>query len=61
MAINLENGYHDLLLHRGHEIEVATYGGKVVDGEDFDPPWNVAIECMTCGEVLLDFDHPEEN
>lgn len=50
MAIDLENGYRDLKLHVGHKIFVATYGG----GD------NIAIECMTCGEVLLDFNKPEE-
>lgn len=38
----------ELLDHYGHEVEVAKYG---------DPPVNVAIECMTCMTVLVDFEH----
>jgi hypothetical protein len=37
--------------HVGHEIVCVHYGkhGK--------PPWkNVAVECETCNEVLLDYD-----
>jgi len=52
MGIDLQNGYRDLLNHVGHEIELAVYG-------DLEEPHNVAIECMTCGCVLIDFDHPE--
>jgi len=37
--------YEDLILHVGHKIVITTY-------EDI----NVAIECETCNEVLLDFD-----
>lgn len=42
------HSFEDLCAHLGHEIEIATYGQA--------EPENVAIECMTCGEVLLDFD-----
>ena len=36
-------------LHVGHRIEIATYGPK-------DAPVNLAIECVTCYEVLGDID-----
>lgn len=50
MAIDLDNGFKDLRVHIGHEIECVSYGDSEV--------WNVAIECVTCGMVLLDFDNP---
>lgn len=53
MAIDLENGYEELRGHVGHNIEVVRYGPA-------KRPMNVAIECETCGCVLLDFDRPEE-
>jgi hypothetical protein len=42
--------YADLRSHVGHEIVVATY----------DKDKNVAIECVTCFEVLLDYDNEGE-
>ena len=36
-----------LSLHRGHRVEIATYG-------DFDKPADICLECMSCNEVLLD-------
>ena len=36
--------------HKGHEIVVAGYGSK--GGE----PWNVSVECETCGCVIIDAD-----
>jgi hypothetical protein len=41
--------FEDLRRHVGHEIECVVYG-KPTD------PVNVAVECETCFEVLLDFD-----
>lgn len=49
MGMNLDNGYEELLRHVGHKVVVVTYGRG-------EKPWNVALECETCGEVLLDFD-----
>lgn len=40
------NNYKELLWHKGHKIVCITYGWDE----------NVAIECETCNEVLLDFD-----
>ena len=41
--------FEELVEHIGHKIEVISYDKN---GERI----NVAIECETCGEVLLDFD-----
>lgn len=47
------SNYYELREHIGHTVEVVGYGtGHPV-------PWNVAIECIDCSEVLLDFDHPD--
>ena len=43
--------FGSLLPHVGHDVEVVTYG---------DPAVNVAIECMDCNEVLIDFDKEGE-
>lgn len=58
------SNYDELLVHSGHQVECVTYGkGDVVVGFDgsthHQETWNVAIECVDCSEVLLDFDHPE--
>ena len=42
--------FEDLRSHIGHEIECVCYGK---DGEE---PVNVALECMSCGCVLIDLD-----
>jgi len=54
MSIDLsENGkgYSELLEHTGHELVCVPYG-------DHENPVNVAIECETCGTVLVDFEQP---
>ncbi len=43
--------YAELLAHVGHEVEVVAYGSAT-------DPNNVAVECVTCSTVLLDFDAP---
>jgi hypothetical protein len=43
--------FSELLEHVGHEIECVAYG---LPGEDAA---NVALECVGCGEVLLDYDN----
>lgn len=56
MSIDLSekgNGFKDLLEHRGHRIDVVSYG-------DYEDPDNVAIECESCGEVLLSINAPED-
>jgi hypothetical protein len=35
-------------LHDGHALEVSSYGSRT--------PVNVALECVECFEVLMDFD-----
>ena len=45
--------YESLREHIGHKIVCVCYGKKNQD------PHNVALECEDCGEVLLDFNHPE--
>ncbi len=47
------SNYAELVEHRGHEIEVSAYGPP-------SGPTNVALECMTCSEVLLDYERPTE-
>lgn len=45
--------YEELAGHIGHEVEVVGYG---LTGE---PPRNVSAECVTCGSVITDYDHPD--
>lgn len=55
MSIDLtENGmgFYNLKDHVGHNIVCVSYGATNDDAV------NVAIECETCGEVLLSFDKP---
>lgn len=47
------HSFKDLKRHIGHKIVCVSYGGT-------DGIWNVAIECETCNEVLLDFDYESE-
>lgn len=44
--------YQDLINHFGHRIEVVTYG----EDETKEGALNVAVECVDCCEVLMDFD-----
>lgn len=56
MAINLQNGFTELRDHVGHDIVCAAYSDSTADaGGDVA---NVALECETCGSVLLDFTNP---
>lgn len=48
------SGFSDLKEHVGHRIRCVAYGTK-------EESWNLAVECVTCGCVLFDFDHPEMN
>ena len=43
--------FDSLVEHRGHQIEVNVYGTP--DGGLY----NVAVECMDCNEILLDYDN----
>ena len=53
MGIDMSNGYDDLRKHIGHQIACVCYGA---DSQD---PHNIAIECETCHEVIIDFNHPD--
>lgn len=46
------HSFEELSQHVGHRLECVTYG----DARDTH---NVAIECLDCNEVLLDFDNEE--
>jgi ribosomal protein L25 (general stress protein Ctc) len=55
MAINLSDekeSFKELKGHIGHDIVCVCYGTK-------KNPVNVAIECETCGVVLINIDKPE--
>lgn len=39
------NTFNELASHVGHDLECVIYGGR-----------NVAIECLTCSEVLTDYE-----
>lgn len=45
----MTQSFEALRVHIGHSIKCVTYGPS-------DAPVNTALECETCGEVLLDFD-----
>ena len=47
----ISNG-DELREHLGHRIECVPYG---VDGDDGGELWSVALECIDCNEVLLEF------
>lgn len=47
------NSYKELRKHIGHKLECVCYG---IPGRE---PANIAIECVDCKEVLLDFDEPD--
>ena len=44
------SNFDRVLSHLGHELEVAVYG----DNE------NVAIECLTCMEVVVDYNQEDK-
>jgi hypothetical protein len=50
--------YEKIVSHIGHNIEVASYGGKLE--HLLNQPSeivNVAVECMDCHEVIVDADN----
>ena len=55
------NNFKELKKHIGHKISCVKYGKETIN---FNKPFtikdqdiqNVAIECDTCNEVILDFD-----
>ena len=46
----MSEGFERLRTHVGHDIECAVYG------KNNSPTQNVAVECVTCGVVLIDYD-----
>jgi hypothetical protein len=49
--------FKSLSAHVGHELECVLYGENYeYEGDAV----NVSLECMTCGEVIIDFDREEE-
>jgi hypothetical protein len=44
--------YSELKAHVGHDLECVGYGDPV-------NPENVAVECLDCGEVIIDFDYDD--
>lgn len=48
--------FDDLVRHVEHDVKVARYVTFSEEGEMSVA--NVAVECETCYEVLLDFDNP---
>ena len=46
--------FDDLFRHRGHELALVTYGLPL------SQPDNVAVECIECDEVIIDFDNPHK-
>lgn len=54
MAIDLSSKrtiFEGLKEHLSHDVDVVSYGRGEIH--------NVAIECETCGEVLVDADNPD--
>jgi len=47
--------FKELLEHIGHKIECAYYGHSKEEAE------NVAIECVDCHVVILDFNRGDEH
>lgn len=45
--------FDDLNVHVGHDIECVEYG--------LDSTVNVAVECITCGCVIIDRDYDKES
>ena len=52
------NNFKELKNHLGHDIQCVGYGKAEItkNGKLKRNLANVAIECFTCNEVILDFD-----
>ena len=46
--------------HKGHEIEVGVYGPDLARNDqllfDYSGIHNLAMECLDCSEVIVDYD-----
>ena len=47
------HNFEDLKAHIGHKVACVCYRKE---GKSENPIVNVAVECETCNEVLVDFD-----
>lgn len=43
------SSYNTLERHQGHKIEIGNYGNGA----------NLAVECLTCYEVIMDYDREQ--
>ena len=50
------SSFNELAEHVGHDVAVVTYGQR---GSEVAAADNVAVECVTCAAVLLDFDNTD--
>jgi len=60
-VVNLSSdSFEELARHVGHKVEVVRYEGSYSLGGKPSKKLtaNVAIECLDCNEVLLDYDNP---
>lgn len=48
--------FDDLVRHVGHDVSVVTYGRTGYKVDEIRSADNVAVECETCGEILLDYE-----
>jgi len=50
--------------HKGHEIEIGVYGPDLEKNDyllfDMSNIHNLALECLDCSEVIVDYDITEE-
>ena len=47
------SSYGDLKPHINHHVVCTYYGERI-------SPNNVTVECVDCGEILMDFNNPKE-
>lgn len=51
--------FDDLVVHHGHEIQCVLYGNSPEANPQ--PDDNIALECVECSEILLDFNREADN
>jgi hypothetical protein len=56
----MSNSYKGLLAHVGHDVKIVEYRQPNDPLYIEEDPDNVALECIDCGEVILDFDRDGE-
>lgn len=56
----MSNSYEGLLAHVGHDVKIVEYRHPNDPAYFPEDPVNVALKCIDCGEVVLDFDRDEE-